>query len=79
MKVSPCPNCGGNNLYRNADVGSGGPYGPNLLPGLGRFFHSAKFDLVVCRDCGLTRFFASREATEKLADAKKWKRVDGSV
>ena len=79
MRISPCPNCGGHNLYRSEEVRSGGPYGPNRLPGLGGFFKSAKFELVVCRDCGLTRFFANREATEKLADSKKWRHIDRSA
>lgn len=74
--VTLCPNCGGNNLYRSEPVSAGGGYAPNYLPGLGGFWCSAKFELVICRDCGLTRFFANREATEKLADSKRWKRVD---
>jgi predicted nucleic-acid-binding Zn-ribbon protein len=78
MKTSPCPNCGGKNLYRTT-VESGGARGPNFLPGLGSFWVSGKFDVVVCRDCGLSRFFAGREATEKLAQSKKWKHVDGSA
>jgi hypothetical protein len=35
MKVSPCPNCGGNNLYRSRPFGAGGKASPNFLPGLG--------------------------------------------
>jgi hypothetical protein len=30
---------------------------------------------VVCRDCGLTRFFANKDATERLADSAKWERA----
>jgi predicted nucleic-acid-binding Zn-ribbon protein len=73
--VTPCPECGSRTLYERTGVGAGGSHGPDLLPGLGRFLSSAKFEIVVCRDCGLTRFFAQPEARAKLKDAKKWKAV----
>ncbi len=73
--LSPCPNCGGTTLYEGPSVSSGGGHAPNYLPGLGRFWASARFVLVVCRDCGLTRFFASPEARAKLKDAHRWKPV----
>jgi predicted nucleic-acid-binding Zn-ribbon protein len=75
MKISPCPNCDGKNLYRSRPISAGGGYAPNYLPGLGGFLRVEKFQLVTCRDCGLTRFFARREATEKLANASQWERV----
>jgi predicted nucleic-acid-binding Zn-ribbon protein len=75
MKVSLCPNCGGKNLYLSQPVSAGGGNAPNYLPGLGSFFRAERFNLVLCRDCGLTRFFARREATEKLADSGQWERV----
>ena len=31
--------------------------------------------LVVCADCGLTRFFAGTEPRARLADSKDWARV----
>jgi len=62
-------------LYQARDVDSGGSGGPDFLPGLGRFILSAKFTLVVCRDCGLVRLFAQPEARAKLKDSKKWKAV----
>ena len=73
--VAPCPNCQGNTLYRSREISSGGGHAPNYLPGLGRFVFSAKFVLVVCRDCGLTRFFAQPEARAKLKESGKWKTV----
>ena len=73
--VAPCPNCGGRTLYQGPATSSGGGHAPNYLPGLGRFLVSAKFVLVVCRDCGLTRFFAQPEARERLRDSGKWKAV----
>lgn len=77
--LAPCPNCGGDALYEGPQTSSGGGYAPNYLPGLGRLVVSAKFTLVVCRDCGLTRFFASPEARAKLKDARKWKAVQPSA
>jgi predicted nucleic-acid-binding Zn-ribbon protein len=75
MTVSPCPNCGGTNQYRSRPVSAGGGHAPNYLPGLGSFFRAERFHLVVCKDCGLTRFFARREATDKLTTTDKWERV----
>ena len=75
MKISPCPNCRGKSLFKSDEIGAGGGHAPNYLPGLAKGFRSAKFEVVVCRDCGLSRFFASSEAIKKLSDAKKWTRV----
>jgi predicted nucleic-acid-binding Zn-ribbon protein len=74
-QVTPCPECGSKTLYQGPETSSGGGHAPNYLPGLGRFLSSAKFALVVCRDCGLTRFFARPEARAKLKDSKKWKAI----
>ena len=69
-----CLHCGGDQLYSTV-TNAAGAYGPNLLPGLGGFFHGATFQVVVCRDCGLTQFFASKPALEKLEHASDWRRV----
>jgi hypothetical protein len=75
-RVAPCPNCSSGNLFRSRKpVSAGGGYAPNYLPGLGGFFLSGRFHVVVCRDCGLTRFFAHRDATAKLGDSGRWERV----
>jgi hypothetical protein len=74
--VSPCSNCGGRNLFRTRKpLSAGGGHAPNYLPGLGRFFRTGKFSLVVCRDCGLTRWFAWSEALQKLGESDKWEHV----
>jgi predicted nucleic-acid-binding Zn-ribbon protein len=73
--LSPCPGCGGRTLYRGPETSAGGGHAPNYLPGLGSFLRAARFTLVVCRDCGLTRFFASSEARARLRDSGKWKAV----
>ncbi len=69
----PCPECSGHSLYQTA-TSSGGHHGPYLLPGLGGFLSFARWNVVVCADCGLTRFYASDEARSKLAGSKRWSR-----
>ena len=76
--VASCPNCGGGNLFCSQEVSAGGGYAPNYLPGLGGFFGAEKFAVVVCRDCGLTRFFARPQARSKLPEAKQWKRISAT-
>ena len=75
MKIGPCSNCGGRNLYRGQRVNAGGGYAPSYLRGLGGMLSVAKWRVVVCRDCGLTRFFAEPEAREKLGESSKWERL----
>ena len=72
---STCPECGHSNLYSSSPVSSGGGYAPNYLPGLGGFLSSAKFTVVVCKDCGLSRFFASKAARAKISDSGKWRKI----
>ena len=73
--VSAGPNCGGTSQYGGPATSSGGGHAPNYLPGLGSFLRAARFTLVVCRDCGLTRFFAASEARAKLKESGKWKLI----
>ena len=73
--VSSCTNCGGTSLYEGEETSAGGGHAPNYLSGLGRFLRTARFQLVICEDCGLTRFFASKEARANLADCPKWTRL----
>jgi DNA-directed RNA polymerase subunit RPC12/RpoP len=73
--VGPCPNCGGRTLYKGPETSAGGHHAPNYLPGLGSFWRTARFTLVVCRDCGLTRFFVSPEARAKLKESTRWKSI----
>ena len=75
MEISPCPNCRSKTLYRSKPVSAGGGHAPNFLPGLGGVIYSEKFHIVLCADCGLTRFFARQEATTKVSASKKWERV----
>jgi len=74
-KPSTCPECGHSNLYSSDDVPAGGGSAPNYLPGLGTFFSAAKFTVIACKDCGLIRFFASKEALGKLSGSGKWHKI----
>lgn len=74
-KISPCPNCDGRNLYRSNEISAGGGHAPDYLAGLGRFWGAEKLNVVVCRDCGLMRFFARESATAKLEESSRWTRV----
>lgn len=74
--ISPCPKCGGGNLYMaNKEVSSGGGYAPDYLPGLGGLLRKAKFQVVVCADCGLTQLLALSSARSELTESAKWERV----
>ncbi len=75
MRISACSNCHGRRLYKSTPVSAGGGHAPNYLPGLGGTFSAEKFHLVICRDCGLTQFFARSEAMSKLSNSKKWERI----
>ena len=71
-----CPECDGHSLYQ-ASTCSGSPHGPRLLPGLGSFLSFAKMKVVVCADCGLTRFYASEDARSQLGGVRRWQRCQG--
>ena len=72
----PCPNCQSRNLYKHrTPIAAGGGHAPNFLQGLGKWYRAGRFDIVVCRDCGLTRFFAEEEARQKLDDSSQWERL----
>lgn len=73
-----CPDCHRENLHV-ALVNSGGPYGPNFLPGLGSFLRIAQFKVILCGDCGLTRFYAEPGALAKLPKARAWRPVPATL
>jgi hypothetical protein len=50
-----------------------------FLPGLGSFLTPAQFRVVLCADCGLTRFFAEPGALTKLIKSRAWRRVTQEV
>jgi predicted nucleic-acid-binding Zn-ribbon protein len=69
-----CPECGGSHLHQTTTA-SAGTHGPALLPGLGGFLSFAKFRVVVCADCALTRFYAEPDARAKLSGSSRWFRL----
>lgn len=70
-----CPECGGRNLHESKPTAANGGYGPEFLPGLGKFFSGPKVTIVLCEECGLMRFFAEKEALSNLRDSAKWKKL----
>jgi predicted nucleic-acid-binding Zn-ribbon protein len=75
-RFTPCPHCGGNDVFRTDDVSAGGGHAPNLLPGLAKWYTSAHVHVVLCRSCGLIRLFAAQDALDKLrTDNRKWRPV----
>jgi predicted nucleic-acid-binding Zn-ribbon protein len=73
--LKPCPTCGSDELYANRISSAGSRHGIRLLPGLGSFLHYAELNVVLCANCGLTRFFAEPSACEKVKSAPEWKRL----
>jgi hypothetical protein len=73
MNVAPCSNCGGSDL-RSTTTNAVGSFGPDLLPGASGWVIPATFDVVVCCNCGLVRFFAPPAAIEKVAKSASWER-----
>jgi predicted nucleic-acid-binding Zn-ribbon protein len=69
--ATPCTNCQSEDLYET-DVSGGGTTG-SLLP-LGAF-HGPRYRIVVCGECGHTRWFVSKEhlhlVKEKLSPVVK--------
>ena len=76
-----CPECNGTRLYAHGDIRARGGYGPDLLPGAGGVFIAAKMKAVVCKDCGLIRFYADRKALERIDGDDGWTLLtnDGSL
>jgi hypothetical protein len=73
MKAAPCPNCGSDDL-RATTADASSHFGPDLLPGAHGIFGQSSFEVVVCCDCGLTRFFASPREVERLLKSALWHR-----
>lgn len=65
MNATPatCRNCGGTERYAK-EVGTAGPYGPNLLP-LG-MFTERRFRIEVCGACGHVEWFVPTRFLDKV-------------
>ena len=56
-RTRSCLSCNGVNLYESVSgvtASRAASTGRTLLPGLGGFFSSAEFEVIVCGDCGFT-------------------------
>ena len=60
-----CTNCSANEFY-TAEINGGGGLSPDLLP-VG-FFHGSRYQIVVCGDCGHTRWFVPKEFLRLVKD-----------
>ena len=69
-RVAPCPNCGGTDqrLTRTESL-------RGMLPDAGNWITTATWDVVVCLDCGMTRYFAGRDALDRIAKSPDWQRT----
>lgn len=71
-----CSGCGKSECYESvAPVSATGAYAPSFLPGLGTWYRSPTFRVVVCAACGLIRFFAEQSELQALAESDDWRRV----
>ncbi len=76
QRMSPCPECGSDDVYQYREPVDSTTIGGELLPKLapGRF-SSARILPVVCGSCGYLRFFADDDARERLKESKHWRRA----
>lgn len=75
MRPRPCPECDSSELLVHDNIAARGAYGPDLLPGAGNWFAVPRLTAVVCRRCGHIRHFAAKQALERLANDRNWKKI----
>ena len=74
--VAKCSECGGFECYESlVPVSATGAFAPNFLPGLGTWYRSPTFRVVICGACGLIRFFAPETELQALAQSDDWRRI----
>lgn len=71
-KRKNCTQCGSENQIFRPNVEAWGAYGPNLLPDGGGLITQPRFHVVVCKDCGFIRFFATEKTLQRIASSKRW-------
>ena len=69
-----CPECGSSDLMVRGGISMAGGYGPNLLPGTGKWFTGPKVEAVICKSCGLVRYFADKETLAGITTERGWRR-----
>ena len=70
--TKPCPDCGNSNLMSHGGIPARGAYGPDLLTGAGGIFSTPKMRAVVCKDCGLVRYYVDSDALAKISTESGW-------
>ncbi len=76
LQMKPCSECKSDRVYQYKKHMEFGGFGGELLPGLAPgTFSLATFLPVVCFDCGYIRFFASKEARDKLEASDVWTQI----
>lgn len=76
LQMKPCSECKSDRVYQYKKHTEFGGFGGELLPGLAPgMFSLAKFLQVICLDCGHIRFFASKEARDKLENSDDWAQI----
>ncbi|MBI3879832.1 MAG: hypothetical protein HY301_07175 [Verrucomicrobia bacterium] len=73
MNLRQCPECEGERLY--ATETQTWNHTAVLWPRLGGFWGTTPLLVVVCSDCGLTRFYVGGEGREKMKRSAKWRPV----
>ncbi|HHY10521.1 MAG TPA: hypothetical protein GX528_08150 [Firmicutes bacterium] len=68
-----CQHCGSGDLCFT-DTAANGGYGPSFLPGTG-FLKPAKFRIIVCEQCGFTRWFVVPGDLGKVKNSKHFRRL----
>jgi predicted nucleic-acid-binding Zn-ribbon protein len=80
MSANTCPECGSSQLFRSVPTATWGSReaGATIFPGLGTGWAAqARFTVVACKDCGLSRLYLSHEGREQLGSSDSWRRVIG--
>lgn len=73
MQPKQC-SCGSDRLFRSPPIASFlGAESRDLLPGLSKLTSPARFTWVVCKDCGLGQFYATRETLERIDKTNGWR------
>jgi len=76
LQMKSCSECKSDRVYQYKKYIEFGGFGGELLPGLAPgTFSLASFLPVVCFDCGYIRFFASKEARNKLEVSDDWMQI----
>jgi predicted nucleic-acid-binding Zn-ribbon protein len=74
VDLKQCPECGSGELFVHGGIQARGGYGPDLLPGTSKLFSPAQMKAVVCKGCGLVRFYAGHDTLARVGTQTGWHR-----